>query len=102
MSNLDTAVDPMVLEALDFAIPCGHSQHGMEGSSHEGDAEFIAVSYHKCPATPEKPYPYMYPCCAVWADFIKLATEYQAVMECARCGEYGLWSEFVQITGTLT
>jgi hypothetical protein len=31
MSGIDTAVDPMVLESLDFAIPCGHSQHFMEG-----------------------------------------------------------------------
>ena len=101
MNNYDTAVDPTVLESLDFAIPCGHSQHFMEGSGHEGDAEFIAVSYHNCPAE-VKQYPYLYPCCASWAAFINLVSEQGREFSCSRCGEQGLWSEFVQITGTLT
>jgi hypothetical protein len=100
--DLDTAVDLRVLEKLDFAIPCGHSQHGMEGSGHEGDAEFIAVSFHDCPSDPDKAAPYVYPACAAWAEFVRLATAYEASIECARCGEQGLWSEFVRITGTLT
>jgi hypothetical protein len=44
----------------------------------------------------------MYPCCGVWADFIRMVSATEREFECSRCGEQGLWSEFVQITGTLT
>jgi len=97
-----TAVDLQVLQTLDFAVPCGHSQHGQEDMIHDGDAEFIAVSHHRCPAEPDKSFPYFYPCCSGWAAFINLVSGQGREIVCVRCGEAGLWSDFVQITGTLT
>lgn len=99
--STDTAVDPSVLQGLDFEVPCGHSQHNKDAPAHEGDAKFIAVSYHMCPAE-NKPSPYYYPCCAPWAEYVLMARSYGAAIQCSRCGERGLWSDFVHIIDTLT
>jgi hypothetical protein len=99
--STDTAVDLGVLQSLDFTVPCGHSQHGEEDMVHSGDAEFIAVSHHECPGITGKA-PYYYPCCAGWAAFVNLVSEQEREFVCVRCGETGLWSDCVQITGTLT
>lgn len=100
--NTDIAEDLQVLQNLDFTVPCGHSQHGEEDSIHDGDAAFIAVSHHECPGTDGKPAPYFYPCCAGWAAFINLVSEQEREFTCVRCGATGMWSDAVQITGTLT
>ena len=101
MSNLDIAVDPQVLESLDFDVPCGHSQHTERDFTHDGPAEYIAVSYHDCPGAPEKSAPYYYPCCAVWAAFVTMNRVNGREIICTRCGQHGTWSEFVNIIDNL-
>lgn len=104
MNNYGTAVDLSVLESLDFPVPCGHSQHGMEGAhaAHAGDAEFIAVSYHDCPNAAHKAAPYYYPCCAAWAAYVTVNGLLGRSIICSRCGAQGEWAEFVNIIDTLT
>lgn len=99
--NLDTAVDLSVLHSLDFPVPCGHSQHETGDFTHDGPAEFIAVSYHDCPARP-LPVPYYYPCCAVWASYVTINGQLGRSMICSRCGQIGEWAEFVNIIDALT
>jgi len=101
--NTDTAVDLKVLESLDFPIPCGHSQHGISEFTHDdGPAKFIAVSYHDCPGAPASPAPHYYPCCAVWAAFVNINTMLDRGIVCSRCGEHGMWADFVKIVDSLT
>lgn len=102
MMNPDIAVDLSVLQSLDFPVPCGHSQHQSGEFTHDGPAEFIAVSYHDCPAKPESPPPYYYPCCAVWASYVTINRQLDRTMQCSRCGEVGPWQDFVQILNALT
>ena len=97
MGNLDIAVDPSVLESLDFPTPCGHSQHESADFTHGGEAEFIAVSYHDCPGRPDSPPPYYYPCCAVWAAYVIVNGQLGRSIVCSRCGQQGEWAEFVNI-----
>lgn len=101
MTDTDTAVDASVLEALDFDVPCGHSQHSERDFTHDGPAKFIAVSYHNCPAAPEKPAPYFYPCCAVWAQFVAMNRANDRDLVCTRCGQLGSWREYVNIIDQL-
>lgn len=98
----DIAVDLTVLQDLDFPVPCGHSQHGIGDFTHDGPAEFIAVSYHECSAKPHLPSPYYYPCCAVWASYVTMNGQLGRIMMCSRCGQQGEWAEFVNIVDTLT
>lgn len=97
MNNYDTSVDLSLLESLDFPVECGHSQHHTGDFTHHGPAEFIAVSYHFCPAKPESPPPYYYPCCAVWAAYVTINGQTDRNMMCSRCGEQGKWADFVNI-----
>lgn len=101
MTDSDTAVDLSVLESLDFDVPCGHSQHEERDFTHDGPAEFIAVSYHSCPAALDKPAPYYYPCCSVWAQFVTMNRVNDRELICTRCGQMGSWREFVNIIGQL-
>jgi len=98
----DTSLDLSVLEALDFPPACGHSRHSEGGPWHGGDAEFVAVSFHRCPRQPGKPPPYFYPSCAAWADYVRACIEARATIQCARCGDTAYWEDMVQIVGTLT
>ena len=102
MTDTDIAVDLSVLQELDFPVPCGHSQHESGEFTHDGPAEFIAVSWHDCPAKPSLPTPYYYPCCAVWASYVTLNGQLGRVMQCSRCGAVGEWAEFVNILDALT
>lgn len=102
MVNPDTAVDLSALIDLDFPTPCGHSQHESGEFTHDGPAEFIAVSYHQCSAKPGLPHPYYYPCCAVWASYVTINRQLGRTMQCSRCLQVGLWQDFVQIVDTLT
>jgi hypothetical protein len=89
------------LAELDFPAPCGHSRHNDGGPGHAGDAEYIAVSYHECPGTGHEPAPWIYPCCATWAEWVLAHSADGASVMCARCGTRGYWSEMVQIVSTL-
>jgi hypothetical protein len=100
--DLDTTLDLSVLEGLDFPVPCGHSQHSTSESTHDGPAEFIAVSYHDCPSNPHKAAPYYYPCCAVWAAYVMVNGQLGRLIMCSRCGQQGEWREFVNIIDKLT
>jgi hypothetical protein len=100
--NADTSLDLSVLEGLDFAPACGHSRHSEGGPWHGGDAEFVAVSYHRCPEQPGKPPPYFYPCCAIWAGYVQYCTAIGATIRCARCGTTAYWEDMVQIVSSLT
>ena len=102
MTDYDTAVDLSVLESLDFPVPCGHSQHEDGDFTHDGPAEFIAVSYHDCPDAPHKAAPYYYPCCAVWASYVTMNRQMGRSIVCSRCGQLGEWGEFVNIIDKLT
>jgi hypothetical protein len=101
MADIDIAVDLSVLQDLDFPVPCGHSQHNRADYTHDGPAEFIAVSYHDCPSR-QTPIPYYYPCCAVWASYVTINRQMGNTIMCSRCGLHGPWTEFVQIVDTLT
>jgi hypothetical protein len=101
MADLDIAVDLSVLESLDFPVPCGHSQHDNADFTHDGPAEFIAVSYHDCPVK-QTPMPYYYPCCATWAAYVMMNSRLGKSIICSRCGQQGEWSEFVNILDKLT
>lgn len=98
----DTSLDLSVLEGLDFTPACGHSRHSEGGPWHGGDAEFVAVSYHRCALQPGKPPPYFYPCCATWAEHVEYCSAIGATIRCARCGDTAYWEDMVQIVGTLT
>lgn len=100
---LGTELEVCALEELDFAVPCGHSQHGEEEWSgrHGGDATHVAVSYHTCPAVPDKPNPYYYPCCADWVAFVEFAHATDRKLTCPFCGLAGLWSDYAAIVGPL-
>lgn len=100
--NLDTTVDLSVLESLDFPVPCGHSQHDNNEFTHDGPAEFIAVSYHDCPETPMKAAPYYYPCCAVWAAYVIVNGQLGRSIMCVHCGQLGEWRDLVNIIDKLT
>jgi len=100
--NADTSLDLSVLEELDFTPACGHSRHSEESPWHGGDAEFVAVSFHRCSEQPTKAPPYFYPCCAVWADYVRYCTATAKTIQCARCGITGYWVDMVQIVGSLT
>ena len=95
------SLDLSALEELDFPTPCGHSRHSDGAPFHGGDAEFIAVSYHTCPAHPGKTAPYFYPACAVWADYVIYCTKTERTIQCSRCGEHGYWEDMVRIISTL-
>lgn len=95
--DLDTTLDLSVLESLDFPVPCGHSQHGTSEFTHAGVAEFIAVSYHDCPAAPAKAAPYYYPCCAAWAAYVINNGKLGRLIMCSRCGTVGEWADLVHI-----
>lgn len=97
----DTSLDQELAEELDFPVPCGHSGHNTGGQWHGGDAQFVAVSYHRCPAQPGKPPPYYYPCCAVWAGHVLRCTAQGLTIQCARCGDTGYWEHMVQIIRVL-
>lgn len=101
MDNLGTVVDLSVLESLDFPVECGHSQHANNDFTHEGPAEFIAVSYHDCPGVPDCQPPYYYPCCATWAAFVQMNGHLGREIICSRCGQQGSWAEFVNIIDQL-
>jgi hypothetical protein len=101
MTDLDIAVDLSVLESLDFPVPCGHSQHDHADFTHDGPAEFIAVSYHDCPVKQEQ-IPYYYPCCATWAAYVVMNGRLGRSIICSRCGQQGEWAEFVTIIDKLT
>lgn len=101
MNNYDIAVDLSLLESMDFPVECGHSQHQSGDFTHDGPAEFIAVSYHDCPARPETPAPYYYPCCAVWASYVTINSQLGRAMQCSRCGTKGMWTDFVNILDAL-
>lgn len=88
------------LAELDFPAPCGHSRHD-DGPGHGGDAEYIAVSYHVCAGQPEHEAPWIYPCCATWAEYVLARSADGMLCQCARCGTRGFWSEMVQIVSTL-
>jgi hypothetical protein len=97
----DTSLDLSVLEELDFPAACGHSRHSEESPWHGGDAKFVAVSFHTCAAWPDKPAPYYYPCCTVWADYVTHCTMNSMMIQCSRCGDTGYWEDMVQIISTL-
>jgi hypothetical protein len=101
MAKYDTSVDLSLLESLDFPVECGHSQHESGDFTHDGPAEFIAVSYHDCPARPDSPPPYYYPCCAVWAAYVTVSGQLGRTMMCSRCGAQGKWTDFVNILDEL-
>ena len=98
----DTSLDLEVLEELDFPPACGHSRHDEASPWHGGDAKFVAVSYHYCSALPDRPPPYYYPACTVWAEYIMRCSADHAMIQCSRCGTAGYWEDLVQIVGTLT
>ena len=102
MHNYGITVDLSVLEDLDFPVPCGHSRHDTGDFMHDGPAEFVAVSYHDCPDTPDSRAPYYYPCCAVWAAYVTINGQMGRTIQCSRCGQHGEWAEFVNIIDTLT
>lgn len=97
----DAELDLGVAQELDFPVPCGHSRHGDGGPWHGGDAEFVAVSYHRCSHSPGKPPPYFYPCCATWAEYVRHCTANALTIQCSRCGDTGYWEDMVQILSTL-
>lgn len=67
MTAMDTVLDTstIVLESLDFEIPCDHSRHN-NSPFHAGPAEYVAMVTHDCKA---RPYALgsKYVCCATWA-----------------------------------
>lgn len=98
----DTSLDLSVLEGLDFKPGCGHSRHSEGSPWHGGDAQFVAVSYHRCPQQPGKPPPYFYLACAPWAEYVTHCTLLSKTIQCARCGDTGYWEDMVKIVSTLT
>jgi hypothetical protein len=99
--DADVALDLSVLESLDFAPACGHSRHSDGAPWHGGDAEFVAVSFHNCQAQPHKSPPYVYQCCATWADYVTHNTLTSKTIQCSRCGVTGYWEDMIQIISTL-
>lgn len=99
----DTSLDVSALEALDFAVPCGHSQHQVEVGSdrHGGEATHVAVSYHDCPERPDRQPPHHYPCCTRWADYVQSVIAQDRLMRCPRCNLVGYWSDHIAILGPL-
>jgi hypothetical protein len=99
--SVDLSLDLSVLEDLDFPPACGHSMHSEESPWHGGEAKFVAVSFHACPSHPDKPTPYYYPSCTVWAEYVMYCTKATKTIQCSRCGVAGYWEDMVQIVSTL-
>jgi hypothetical protein len=93
-----TEISTVVLEDLDFEIPCGHSSHNRVSCFHGGEARFVAMVTHDCPARPglqgEK-----YPCCAPWAA--KVTEHHDLPWTCPVCGDTTPGSEMCIIVGPL-
>jgi hypothetical protein len=97
----DTSLDLSLLEELDFPTACGHSRHSEASPWHGGDAKYVAVSFHQCTALPDRPPPYYYPACAVWAEYVMDSIRAGGAIQCSRCGSAGYWEDLVQIVSTL-
>ena len=100
--NTDTSLDLSVLEELDFPPSCGHSRHDEGSPWHGGEVKYVAVSHHYCSALPDRPPPYFYPSCTVWAEYVIQCSQAGALIQCSRCGTAGYWEDLIQIVGTLT
>lgn len=99
--STDLSLDTSVLEGLDFPTACGHSMHSEESPWHGGEAKFVAVSFHQCSGHQDKPPPYFYPACSVWAEYVQYCTANSKTIMCSRCGVTGYWEDMVQIVSTL-
>lgn len=99
--SADLSLDTSVLEELDFPPACGHSMHSEDNPWHGGDAKFVAVSFHRCSGHHDKPPPYFYPACTVWAEYVMECTAQSKTIQCSRCGVSGYWEDMVQIISTL-
>lgn len=99
--STDLSLDTSVLEELDFPPACGHSMHSEGSPWHGGDAKFVAVSFHRCTGHHDKPPPYFYPACTVWAEYVMESTAESRTIQCSRCGVSGYWEDMVQIISSL-
>jgi hypothetical protein len=93
-----TEISTLVLEELDFEIPCGHSAHNKGDSCHAGNAEYVALVVHDCEARPDAGGS-VYPCCARWAQ--KVTSHQDKWWTCPVCKDTLLGSEMVRILGPL-
>lgn len=100
--STDLLLDLGALEDLDFPASCGHSRHSEESTWHGGDAEFVAVSLHDCAGHPDRPAPYFYPACRIWAEYVLFATANFEKVRCVKCGTTGLWPDMVRIVSSLS
>jgi len=100
MNAMDTVTETstLVLEDLDFEIPCGHSSHNSETSLHRGDAQFVAMVTHDCPMRPGL-LGEQYPCCAPWAA--KVTEHHDLPWTCPVCRDTLPGAEMVVIVGPL-
>ena len=100
MAPMDTITElgTLVLEDLDFEIPCGHSSHDSNPAFHAGKAEFVALVLHDCTVRPDLQGE-KYPCCAKWAD--KVTDHQDKWWTCPVCANTMLGSDMVRILGPL-
>ena len=93
-----TEISTVVLEDLDFEIPCAHSEHDKSGSHHAGNAEYVAMVTHECPARATIRGE-VYPCCARWAA--KVSAHQDKLWTCPVCQDTMLGCDMVVIVGPL-
>ena len=93
-----TEISTLVLEELDFEIPCGHSAHNRGDAFHAGNAEYVAMVMHECNARSGLKGE-VYPCCARWAA--KVTAHQDKLWTCPVCRDTMLGCDMVVITGPL-
>lgn len=100
MNAMDTVTETstIVLEDLDFEVPCAHSSHNSMGSSHAGPAAFVAKVEHECSARPGSRGE-LYPCCARWAT--KVIEHQDQLWTCPVCMDTLYGADMVTIVGPL-
>lgn len=93
-----TEISTVVLEELDFEVPCGHSAHHRDIGGHGGEAQFVARVTHDCPARPGL-FGEVYPCCAKWAA--KVTEHMDLPWTCPVCKDTTPGREMCIIVGPL-
>lgn len=100
MTAMDTVTElsTLVLEDLDFEVPCAHSGHNRQGSLHDGEAKFVAKVMHECEPRPGSRGE-LYPCCARWAAHV--TEHHDKLWTCPVCKDTLPGSEMCIIVGPL-
>lgn len=89
LPDIDTLEDVLVLESLDFAPRCEHSQHWDPGWRHHHDGPAAYLRSGMCPGCPDRVQDFI---CQRWHD--ALVENPSGYLQCTACDGHYPWVDF--------